>query len=232
MTQFIKLVELAREYDLSIRDVQECARKLGLPWSKGVTMLNGGQQAAIRPALADEQRTRRWQKSRRAEVVEHGDVVHVECACCQLTLDCRADTGAAFCDACRNHFSIPGEDINRKIARLTDHDQRMRNAYVAARTAFYEGRGATARALQNRDDWKEVATKLVRDHIAGPRGQCDKCKHEFPCETVRIMQSVNSGFYRYAAGLAGYSDDEVGRHTNPRRAPERDFLGDIIDGTA
>lgn len=231
MPQFVRLVELAREYDLSIPEVQDCARKLGLPWSKAITMLNGNQVAELRPALEAEQRTKRWQRDRPAsDDPEHpgvqGDVVHVECACCQLTLHCRADMGEAYCDWCRDHFALPGENLERKIARLTDHDVRMRNAYVRAREAYYDCRRQLASALESRDGWREAVTKLVHDHIAGARGHCNKCNRPFPCETVQILRGVNYGFSKYTERLAGYSDEEVERHTNPRKAAERDYWRD------
>jgi hypothetical protein len=222
MAQFMTLVELAREYDLSIPDVQDCARNLGLPWKKGVTMLNASQVAELRPALDAEQRTKRWQRSRRVEP----DVVHVECACCQLTLDSRTDLGAALCDACRHHFAVPGENVERKLARLSDHDERMRKGYVVARENFYDVRRQLAIALQGRDDWREAATKLVRDHVAGPRGHCEKCNKPFPCEPVQILRSVNYGFVRYTERFAGYSDEEVERLANPRRTAEREYWRD------
>lgn len=228
----MKIFELAREYDLSIPEVQDCARKLGLPWTKGVTMLNGSEVAKIRPALADSQRTKNWQRDRRTESAasREGDVVRVECECCQLKLDCRADQGASYCDTCRGHFALPGESVERKIARLTDHDQRMREGYVRAREAYHDCKRQLAKALQGRDDWRTAATKLVHDHIAGPKGKCDKCQKQYPCEPVQILRSVNYGFSKYTERMAGYTDQEVERHTNPRLAAEQALWQDGTNG--
>jgi len=234
MPQFIRLLELAREYELSILEVQGCARELGLPHSKAVTMLNGNQVEKLRPALEAERQTKQWQRKRKApersDGSVHRDVVHVECACCQLTLACRADMGEAYCDVCRDHFAVPGERVERRIARLADHDERMRNSYVRAREAYYDVKRQLVSALESRDNWRTAATKLVHDHIAGPRGRCNKCNQPFPCEPVQILRSVNYGFSKYTERLAGYSDEEVERHTNPRRAAERDYWQDDENG--
>jgi len=227
MSRFMKIYELAREYDLSTFEVQECARKLGLPHSKAVTMLNAEQVDLLRPALEAEQRMKHWQRSRRGQATNaKGDVVRVECACCQLTLDCRADHGPSLCGACRDHFAIPGESVERKVARLGDHDVRMRKAYLAAREAYHESRRKVASALASRDTWREAATKLVQDHIAGLRGHCNKCNQLFPCEPVRVLQSVNYGYWKFVDGLAGFSEEETERHTNPRKAAEREVWRD------
>lgn len=218
MPQFTMLHVLGREYGLSIPETQECARKLGLPWQSAVTKLNGNQVKELRPALEAQQDLNVWIRSRPIpELSESRDVVRVECGCCQLTLPCRGDLGEALCDRCRTHFEKPGESVDRKLERLGDHDERMRTAYVRAREAYHESRREVGNALQSRDDWREAAVRLVHDHIANGKGRCMKCKHPFPCEPVQIIRSVNYGFYLHAEKLAGFSDDEVGRHVNPRR---------------
>lgn len=127
---------------------------------------------------------------------------------------------------------MPGEDVNRKIERLADHDERMRRGYVRAREAFYGCNRRLAHALEDRSGWRTAVTLLVHDHIAGPRGHCDKCKQPYPCETVRILRSVNYGYYKYTERFAGFSDEEVWYHTNPQRTAERDHWPDHEDETS
>jgi hypothetical protein len=240
MPQWITMAKLAKEYGLRLPEVQECARKVGVPAQKGAAKVPPAQVDRMRPELEAIRRRNQWVRNQQSsvsiELADHrveevqekapDDVVHVECACCQLTLDCRGDLGEPYCGYCRDHFQMPGESTQRKLARLSDHDQRMRAAYVRARSAYYECRGdygaRLAHMIENRNEWRAAATRLVIDHRETDKGRCGKCNQSFPCESVKILTRVNRGFARKVETLAGFSDEELERHLHPRRASASD----------
>ena len=94
-----QLSGLPRKCDLSIRDVQECARKVGVPAQKGAAQVSPSQVEKMRPALEAMRRRNQWLRNERAsvsvELADHrpdrvpGDTVYVECSCCQIRLNCR-----------------------------------------------------------------------------------------------------------------------------------------------
>lgn len=232
---------LAKEYGISIREVQECASALGLPMWRGAARVPASQVERLRPSLASA-RSRKTglaalrERNMRIELNspitpenKSDDWVYVECACCQLRLNCRGDAGMPLCGHCRNHFAQPGESPQRELARLRDHDERMRAAFVRARSAADEYRSKLREMIESRDDWREAAIKLVIDHVEGSNGRCEKCKQSFPCEPVRILSRVNYGFARKAETLAGFSDEELERHLHPRRVSDWDYFAALDD---
>ena len=88
----------------------------------------------------------------------------------------------------------------------------MRAAYLRARSAYYECRGdygaRLAHMIENRNEWRAAATRLVIDHRETDKGRCGKCNQSFPCESVKILTRVNRGFARKVETLAGFSDVE------------------------
>ncbi|MGH3969992.1 MAG: hypothetical protein ACRDTV_18210 [Mycobacterium sp.] len=235
------IASLAGDYELSVREVQDCAREVGVSAQRGAAKLQPAQVAKLRPALASARSRKKAWAERRAENIRlelnnpvpepqsADDVIHVECDCCQLRLNCRGDVGMPLCDYCRDHYHQPGESRERELTRLRDHDERMRVAFVRARVAADEYRMHLRRIVENRDDWREAAIKLVIDHTEGSDGRCNKCEQPFPCELVRILQGVNYGFARKAESWSCFSDEELDRHLHPNRARDRDYFAAVDD---
>ena len=223
-----------------IREVQECARKIGVPVQRGSAKLNPAQVQKMRPELERERSHKQGLKVLReanvsvqfnervqeTHTARPNDVVYVECDCCQLRLNCRGDLGPALCPHCRNHFRLPGETTDREFERLRDHDVRMRAAFLRARTACDEYRTKLYGVTENRDDWREAATRLSIDHMENPKGRCTECGQSFPCETIRTLSAVNQGFRSVVERLAGISEEELERHLHPRRVSDRDYFAE------
>jgi hypothetical protein len=235
------IASLAGQYGISIREVQDCARQLGVSARRGAAILQPSQVEKLRTALAHARSRKEALAKCRAENVRtqlnnptpekqvSDDTIYVECDCCQLRLDCQGDVGMPLCDRCGDHYAQPGESRERELVRLRDHDERMRAAFVRARAAADEYRMHLRRIVENRDDWREAAIKLVIDHTEGGDGRCNKCEQSFPCELVRILQSINYGFARKAEKLAGFSDEELEFHLHPNRVLDREYFS-AVDG--
>jgi hypothetical protein len=237
------IAQVAKAYGLSIREVGDCARKVGVSAQRGAAKLHPGQVEKMRGELeAMRRRTNSLRAMRDADVhyelADHqpedpkipDDVIHVECSCCQVRLDCRGDLGQPLCGYCRDHYPMPGEPVERELARLRDHDPRMRAAFVRARSACDEYRSNLRRVTENRDDWREAAIRLVIDHRDDQKGRCDKCRQAFPCEFVRTLASVNRGFVHRAETAAIFSEEELQRHLHPRRRVDSDYFADLDEG--
>jgi hypothetical protein len=236
------LAGVGGEYGLSVRETQECARKVGVHRAKGATQLRPAEVEKLRPALAKAQSAKAAldalrTENTRAELESLAPeppprvVTDDECDCCHLRLDSHSEMeeGVPLCGHCRDHHYQPGESRNRELARLRDHDKRMRSAFLRARSAADEYRKALRGVAENRDDWREAAVRLVIDHTEGPDRRCTKCDQQFPCELVGILSAVNRGFARKVESLAGFSDKELDRHLHPSRVYDRDYFASVDD---
>lgn len=237
------IAQIAKEYGLSIREVGDCARKVGVSAQRGAAKLHPSQVDKMRGELEAMRRSNESFRAMRDTEVHYAladhrpvepeipdDVIHVECSCCQVRLDCRGDLGQPLCGHCREHYPMPGESVDRELLRLRDHDARMRAAFVRARSACDEYRSKLWRVTENRDDWREAAIRLVMDHREGEKRRCDKCGQSFPCESVRTLRDVNRGFVHRAETAAIFSEEELQRHLHPRRRVDSDYFADLDEG--
>ena len=235
------VAQLAKELGVSIPEVQECLRKGGVGMRRGAAQLYPADVRKVREQLGRQ----RWDEQQRRIQRESGVNIQLsqrnqtapavqpvkrdECCCCQLTVEGPAKSGPLLCPACVDHYELPHESIERRLARLGEHDQRMRGCYVRARAAADEYRQQRDSAYLQRDDWREAAIKLVHDHYDSGKGRCVRCAEAFPCRPWKLLEDLNRGFARRAETWACFTPEELERHLHPKRRRDADYREDWDD---
>lgn len=202
--------ETAKRFTARCRGVADCGHLLD-------------EERALNPVV-NIQLTERNQSAPAVQPVKR-----YECSCCQLTVQGSAGPGPLLCSACVHHYEVAGESIERQLARLGEHDQRMRASYVRARAAADEYRQQRDSAYRQRDDWREAAIKLVHDHYDSGKGRCVRCGQEFPCRPWKLLEELNRGFARRAETWACFTPEELERHLHPKRRRDADYHEDRDD---
>jgi hypothetical protein len=125
------------------------------------------------------------------------------CACCGMRfLREPGDRERRHCGGCQDHYAIDGEDAARELARLRDHDQRLRPGFAAAwhQQSRYEGRMKSA--MDSRDTWKIALAEVMLAHEEADDGICKACRETaFPCSTWRKLDEANPGIHRRIEAL-------------------------------
>lgn len=117
------------------------------------------------------------------------------CACCRLAFEYEAARDAVevreHCEPCQPHHEIDGEPVERRVARLADHETRLRRwaegAVLAVMQSQHEAQAAQGRARAEgdaRDRWRDLAVEMYRMH-RNCRGTC-ACGLPWPCPTVQV----------------------------------------------
>jgi hypothetical protein len=150
-----------------------------------------------------------WNVSEVAEIPP----VPEACACCGIRYPRPHDDRAQqYCPRCRAHYSTEGEQPDRELARLRDHEQRLRQGYAAAwhHQGHFEGRMKSA--MHSRDRWKAALAEVVLTHEETEDGSCKACHEQtFPCGTWRKLEEANRGIHRKVEALWGLPEDELER---------------------
>jgi hypothetical protein len=242
MQQFVTIAELAKRHGMRISEIQECARRAGVSAQSGAAKLYPAQVEKVVAQIAAKRREDQWRHQLRGEGVRvelasheappkavYRAFKHIECACCRITIsnEPEPERGPAFCPFCVNHFEVPTESIQRTLARLRDHDERMRNGFVSARAMVNQFREQVQNLYRRLDDWRAAAVKIVLDHQdnTDDKGHCKLCGGS-SCRALRILGEVNPGFLRRVEVLACFDDDELERHLHPRRKRDTEYLAD------
>jgi len=132
------------------------------------------------------------------------------CACCGMRVPYDPDNldgQPERCPPCREHYEMRGEDDARLIARLIDHDRRLRPAYAAAWTAATDLEERMKSALHSRDTWRGTLVEIVMAHEETERG-CSCGVKSSPCLTIKTLQQSNRGVSRRVESFASMPDQE------------------------
>ncbi len=122
------------------------------------------------------------------------------------------DNETQHCPRCQLHFPVAGEAPERELARLRDHDQRLRPGYAVAWNFQSQYHDRMKSALHSRDNWKAALAEVLLAHEEAADGNCKVChEKEFPCSTWRKLERVNRGIHREVETLAALDDDELSR---------------------
>lgn len=129
------------------------------------------------------------------------------CTCCGLFHAYEWWPGAPAqppCEACLEHGrSFDGTEDSRALARLRDHEPRIR-AYAdhaAKRATEYESQAKKAKAdgarqaasaLGQRDLYRRLLSEVYKLH-SETKGQCKTCGARYPCATVKVLEGGPGG---------------------------------------
>ncbi len=133
------------------------------------------------------------------------------CACCGLRVPHRTTGGEeepVRCGLCSTHFEVVGEDEVRLLARLRDHDGRLRRAYQSAWTAATDFEERMKAALHSRDSWRGALVEVALAHEEAGAGRCKCGAKAFPCFTLRALESANRGIARQVERFGVMSDED------------------------
>jgi hypothetical protein len=114
-----------------------------------------------------------------------------------------------FCDRCRDHYEVGGEDINRTMKRLGSHNELFQRRYeeVASLAANYHQRMKAA--MGSRDKWKRIVVEVALGHEPVENGSCCCGAPVFPCGTRRQVEMSNLGIFRQIEQFESMHNDEL-----------------------
>lgn len=88
------------------------------------------------------------------------------------------------CGACEHHVETPGEPESRTLARLQDHEGRLRYAYRMFWSMAQENREKMKAAFHSRDRWRCALIEVILAHEAAGATGCRFCgSKSFPYPT-------------------------------------------------
>jgi hypothetical protein len=236
---FTPVYEAARECGVTNNELLDACRRLDIPASRVASKLRPDQVKRLRTHFAGKRKylgqgrstsSRRppepvrtlipvlklhprdaamWNVSEVAEI----PTIPNGCACCGMRFPREpGDRNQRHCFDCQAHYPQDGEDSERELARLRDHDARLRPGFAAAwhQQSRYEGRMKSA--MDSRDKWKAALAEVVLTHEEADDGGCKACHGtKFPCGTWRKLEEANPGIHRKIEALAGLPDEELKR---------------------
>ena len=232
---YIPVHQLAKELGLRPNEVMQMGRDVGVTVVRVASMLSPTQVAKIRElARTLDQRQSRSQTvpsppARNSSRVafdgparfatslsepEHGP--DYSCTCCGLRMQRSATTSdldvVPRCGACEHHVETPGEPESRTVARLQDHEGRLRYAYRMFWSMAQENREKMKAAFHSRDSWRGALIEVMLAHEAAGATGCRFCgSKSFPCPTWANLDRVNRGIAREVEKFGSLSDEELHR---------------------
>jgi hypothetical protein len=213
MQQRLRVFELARELGVSISVIVEVAGRLRLPVRRGVAQLTPRQEQLIR----DEVDRGGWRdRKRRVEADSRPyefvpTVRYATCDCCGFPFSYEGWGRPGCCEQCAGHFEIEGEAAERTIARLADHERRLRKGYLFSSSKATEYEGRMKSAFKSRQNWKAALVEVALGHEPTDTGKCACGASESPCATMRLLEYANKGIARQVEQLAALSREELDR---------------------
>lgn len=135
------------------------------------------------------------------------------CHCCDLPFKAKIRESADFprwCEECRHHYPVSGEDLTRALNRLQEHESRLRGYIEAVRrkademaNEVQECRGQTRASYRMRDQWRAVLAEVRSLHAPAKDGRRCECGVALPCETLavldedtRVKREINTWSYQ------------------------------------
>jgi transposase-like protein len=217
-TARLNVALLARELRVRPNDVLKTAERIGIHLTRVGALLSNPQADAIRAqymrqSLHDVRRTLLPPPAAGVPTGVPAPPVgppHA-CDCCGLHLPGQpVAQEAARCNRCADHYEISGEDDARALARLQDHDRRLRHAYAVTWTREHEAEERMRAAYHSRDTWRGALVELMGEHEESARG-CTCGAKAFPCPTWKYLERRNRGILRQVEDFLAMKDDERDR---------------------
>jgi hypothetical protein len=211
MQQRLRVFELARELGVSILVIIQVAQRLKLPIRRGIAELTPRQEQLIR----DEVDRGGW-RDRRHRVEEEPKsydvtptVRYTICECCGFHFSYEGWGKPDWCDQCAEHYEVEGESTDRTIARLADHEPRLRKGYRYSSNKATEYEGKMKSAFESRQKWKAALVEVALGHEPADKGKCTCGASESPCATMRLLEYANKGIARQVERLTALSREEL-----------------------
>jgi len=213
MTQHVRVFELARDLGVGIPIIIEVAERLNLSVRHGVAELTPRQEQLIR---AEVERGG-WKDRKRREESDHSPYDprfvrrYATCECCEILFSYVGFEKPSWCDTCADHYAVEGESTDRTLARLRNHEQRLRArlSYVSAKATEYETKMKSA--FVSRQKWRAALVEIAVGHEPTGGGRCICGANEFPCATIRLLEYHNKGISREVERFTTLSREELDR---------------------
>ena len=191
----------------------QVAERLRLPVRRGIAQLTPRQDQLIREEVERggwRDRQRRTEDEPKA--YETAPTVHyATCDCCGLHFSYEGWGRPDWCTHCEEHFKIEDESPDRTIARLEDHEQRVRKWYLQAASKATEYEDKMKSAFKSRQKWKAALIEVAIGHELTDKGKCTCGTSESPCATMRLLEYANKGIARQVERLTTLSREELDR---------------------
>lgn len=213
MPQRLRVFELAHDLGVSILVIIQVAERLKLPVRKGIAELSPRQEQLIRAEV--DRGGWRDRRRRTEEDLKSYDVApavrYATCECCGFPFSYEAWEQTLWCEHCAEHNEIEGEPADRVIARLADHEQRVRKWYLRARSKATEYENRMKSAFESRQKWKAALVEIALGHEQTDGGKCTCGANESPCATMRLLEYANKGIARQVERLITLTREELDR---------------------
>jgi len=214
MTQRLRVFELARELGVTILVIIQVAERLRLPVRRGVAELTPRQEQLIRNEVERggwRNRKHRTEEEPKPTYNAVPSLRHSTCDCCGFLFTYVSWEQPEWCEHCAGHFETESEPADRTIARLKDHEQRVREWYLAAKSKATEYETRMKSAYESRQKWKAALVEIAIGHEPTDDGRCLCGAKEYPCATVRLLEYANKGISRQVERLAALPREELDR---------------------
>jgi hypothetical protein len=230
----VPLPTLAQELELGRNEAIELVRRAGVNVARYGATLSPGQADKVRQRRRDEQAAEQQRLAKQRAAGERAaqaaaaqaqrkppppdeeqaarEVIGPAsaCACCRLVIaTVRVDgvDGPHTCSACIGHVHIYGEAQERRLARLADHDERLRQAYAQMWQHAEDLDAERRRYRRSRNSWRGALVEVMGRHEERPVG-CSCGAKSFPCATWRALEAANRGITRQVDHFLTLKDDE------------------------
>lgn len=223
----ITVAQLAKELGVSLNKIMQLAAKVGIRVTRGAATLSPAQADRVRARANDE--TQRAARAAlrpqspgapkaidrvRLAVPAPDDEPRVgppnPCGCCGLNIGGRRPDDdedlPLLCPQCAAHYAIEGEDESRVQTRLRDHDVRLRLVYARLWSQMTDTSERLRAALRSRNAWRRVLVEVALLHEENLTG-CSCGAKNYPCATVRAIETTNRGIARQVEGFLAMDDD-------------------------
>ena len=232
MQQRPRVFELARELGVSISVIIEVAGRLKLPVRRGIAQLTPRQEQLIRDEVErGGWRDRRHRVEPESRPYEFVPTVHyTACDCCGFHFSYEGWEKPDWCDQCAEHYEVEDESTDRTVARLANHEQRLRKGYLFSSSKATEYEGRMKSAFESRQKWKAALVEVALGHEPTDKNTCTCGANESPCATMRLLEYTNKGIAKQVERLTVLSREELD-HELYRDEPWRVDL-EVDDGPA
>jgi hypothetical protein len=220
---------LAKELDIGPNDMLKLARSAGVYVARQAAILNQAQVMKIKSYAADQKAKQDAAYLRvQRPTVPPPTVIDLTvpattpppsrrvgpphaCDCCGVDVSHMPRIEGEFikrCAPCTDHYPIAGEDDQRVMARLTNHESRLRFAYQNIWERDIDSTSRMKGALRTRDTWRATLVTTALAHERKGTGCCCGAS-TFPCFTVRKIEQTNRGIARRIEEFGAMTDDEL-----------------------
>lgn len=212
--QRIAVFELARELHVRPLAIIQSAQRLKINVLRAAATLTAGQAERIRYDVKANGRPVGLVTAP-APALKAPVQRAATCECCRLHFMYSAyENQPRWCAHCVSHHPGADDDVDRQIARLTDHEARMREKCDAATKAANDYEQRMKDAYSSRQKWKRALVEIVVWHEQTEELSCACGAPRWPCMTLRLLEDSNRGIHRAVEALTGLSPEALERELN------------------